>query len=79
MCAMADLLSADEIERMARERGMTIPDLCRAAGIAHTTFYRWRTGTHELTLGVYRRLHDVATTGMVAHEDGGVHRPSEAA
>jgi putative transposase len=40
--------TADEVARFLREadrdlaKGLTVSDICRKAGIAPTTFYRWR-------------------------------------
>jgi predicted transcriptional regulator len=56
---MERLLSPQEIERMAAEVGMPLAELFRRAGIAHTTFYRWRAGQTEPTLTVYRRIVNV--------------------
>lgn len=33
-----------EIERRAHARGVTIGAACKRAKIAHSTFYRWKTG-----------------------------------
>lgn len=30
------------VERLMRERGVTIPDICEATGIPPTTIYDWR-------------------------------------
>lgn len=59
MPAMDDLLTPQDIERMAKDRGITIAEVCRRAGIAHTTFGRWRRGETEPTLDVYRRIRAV--------------------
>ena len=40
--------TAEEVTRLLRDfdrdlaKGLTIPDICRKAGIAETTYYRWR-------------------------------------
>lgn len=40
--------SADEVARLLREadrdlaKGLTVGDICRKAGVAETTYYRWR-------------------------------------
>lgn len=49
-------LTAAEIEARAEEAGLTMADVCRAAGIAITTFWRWKTGQTEPTLGIYLKL-----------------------
>ncbi|MDE2468211.1 MAG: helix-turn-helix transcriptional regulator [Bradyrhizobium sp.] len=54
----ADLLSPKEIERLAGERGMSLPELCRAAGISHTTFYRWKAGKTVPSIDIYKRICD---------------------
>jgi transcriptional regulator with XRE-family HTH domain len=64
---MADLLSPADIERLARAKGMTLRDICAAAGIAYSTFGRWKRGETSPTLDVYRRLvaavSDAGSTG----------------
>lgn len=53
-----ELLSPSDVERLAIEAGVSLPDLCSRAGISHTTFYRWKAGKTEPTLDVYRRIRD---------------------
>jgi len=53
-----ELLSPGDVERLAGEAGVSLPDLCGRAGISHTTFYRWKAGKTEPTLEVYRRIRD---------------------
>lgn len=59
---MSDLLTPDDIERMAREAGKTIKAVCEEAGVAQSTFSRWRRGHTEPTLDVYRRISAAAST-----------------
>lgn len=56
---MKDLLTPDDVERLAAENGLSMSDLFARAGISHTTFYRWRAGKTEPTLAIYRRIRDV--------------------
>jgi predicted transcriptional regulator len=53
---MHDLLSPQEIEARAAEAGRTMTEVCRTAGVAPSTFTRWKAGQTEPTLGVYRKL-----------------------
>jgi predicted transcriptional regulator len=55
---MSDVLTPAEIEAKAKAAGLSIGDLCRSAGIALSTFYRWRAGETSPTLDVYQRLRD---------------------
>ena len=55
---MDELLTPTDIERRADAAGLSIKDVCERAGIAHTTFYRWKAGKTEPTLDVYRRIRD---------------------
>ncbi len=55
---MSQLLTPAEIEARAKDAGMSIVEVCRKAGIAPSTFYRWKAGETEPTLGVYQRLYD---------------------
>jgi predicted transcriptional regulator len=53
---MSELLTPEEIERRASVAGLSMADVCRSAGIARSTFSRWKAGETEPTLSVYRRL-----------------------
>jgi transcriptional regulator with XRE-family HTH domain len=53
---MAELLTPTDIERLAKQGGKSIAEVCREAGIAQSTFSRWKRGATEPTLDVYRRL-----------------------
>jgi transcriptional regulator with XRE-family HTH domain len=53
---------------LAKARGLTIAQLCARAGIAHSTFTRWRSGRTSPTLDVYQRLVDVARGASVARD-----------
>lgn len=55
------LLTPAEMEDLAAEAGITMAEACKRAGIAWSTFYRWRVGTTQTTLGVYRRLCEAIT------------------
>ena len=56
---MQDMLTPADIEAKAVEMGLTMGEVCRRAGIAHSTFTRWKAGRTEPTLDVYRKLRDV--------------------
>lgn len=51
-----DLLSPEDIERMAGAAGIPLTELCKRAGISHTTFYRWKNGERLPTMRVYVAL-----------------------
>ncbi len=53
--------TAAEIEARAKCNGLTVRDLCQRAGVAHSTFTRWRAGKTQPTLDVYTRLLDAST------------------
>jgi transcriptional regulator with XRE-family HTH domain len=53
---MSILLTPDQIEAKAAACGKSMAEVCRDAGIAQSTWSRWRRGETEPTLGVYRRL-----------------------
>jgi transcriptional regulator with XRE-family HTH domain len=71
---MCILLAPDEIEAKAAAVGKSMADVCREAGIAPSTFSRWRRGETEPTLGVYRRICLAAGVNV-----GPVAPPAEAA
>jgi predicted transcriptional regulator len=51
-----DMLSADEIYARACSVGLTIEDLAYGAGVAPSTFVRWKAGKTSPTLDVYTRV-----------------------
>jgi transcriptional regulator with XRE-family HTH domain len=65
---MDRLLSAADVERLADEAGLSVAELCKRAKIAHTTFYRWRTGRTSPSLDVYCRLQDALRAAAAAAE-----------
>lgn len=53
---MSHLLSPQEIEARAKEAGLSMATLCERAGIALSTFYRWKAGTTSPSVAIYQRL-----------------------
>ena len=53
---MPSLLSPSAIEVLAAQAGLSMAEVCRRAGIAQSTFTRWKAGRTEPTLDVYRKL-----------------------
>ena len=53
---MDDLLSPQDVERIAAQAGLPLGELFKRAGIAHTTFYRWKNGETLPTMRVYERI-----------------------
>jgi transcriptional regulator with XRE-family HTH domain len=60
---MDELLTPSDIERIAAEAGITVPELCKRAGIAHTTFYRWKKKRTSPSIAVYERLRNALRAG----------------
>ena len=56
MACFRDPLTPTEMEDRAKAAGLTLTELCDRAGIAVSTFYRWRMGETEPRLSVYKRL-----------------------
>jgi transcriptional regulator with XRE-family HTH domain len=54
--AMDELLTPADIERLAGEAGLTLKEVCARAGIAQSTFSRWRAGKTAPSIDVYQRL-----------------------
>lgn len=50
------LPDALEIEARANRHGIRVNALCREVGIARSTFSRWKAGTTEPQLRVYRKI-----------------------
>ncbi len=53
---MVDLLSPFDVEEIARSNGRTMAQVCRAAGVAPSTFSRWRAGKTSPSIDVYQNL-----------------------
>jgi transcriptional regulator with XRE-family HTH domain len=49
-------LSPAEIEALAGSAGLSMAEVCRRAGLAQSTFTRWKSGKTEPTLDAYRKL-----------------------
>lgn len=58
---MSDLLTASDIEARAGLAGISMAEVCRRAGVAQSTFTRWKAGKTEPTLDIYRKLRDAAS------------------
>lgn len=53
---MSDLLTPADVERLARERGITMAEVCRRAGIATSIFTRWKSGLTAPNYKNYQRI-----------------------
>ena len=53
---MDSLLTPADIERLAEEAGLTLKEVCARAGIAQSTFSRWRAGKTVPSIDVYQRI-----------------------
>lgn len=60
MLLMHALMTPQQIEEMAKENGLTMQQVCRTAGVAFSTFTRWRQKKTEPRIGIYSRLVDAA-------------------
>lgn len=47
-----------DAESRAQAGGLSIDDLCKAAGIARSTWQRWKSGATEPTMRTWRRVED---------------------
>ena len=50
------IITAADIEERAKKAGKTMAEVCREAGIAPSTFSRWKNGTTKPLLDVFERL-----------------------
>lgn len=57
---MRDTLSPHDIEQIADNAGSSIAAICRDAGVARSTFSRWKAGQTSPSLAVYARIRDAA-------------------
>lgn len=53
---MMQIATAEQVEEHARRAGKSLAGICRDAGIARSTFTRWKSGRTEPTLAVYKRI-----------------------
>ncbi len=53
---MSELLTPHEIERLARERGLTLTELSIRSGVARSIFQRWKVGKQNPTIRSYQAL-----------------------
>ncbi|OUJ03177.1 hypothetical protein HK14_03160 [Acetobacter cibinongensis] len=57
---MHTLLTPQQIEQAAKENGLSMQQVCVSAGVAFSTFTRWRQKKTEPRIGIYRRLVNAA-------------------
>ena len=53
---MTVLLTPHEVETRAKANGRSIADICRDAGIAQSTFSRWKRNKNSPSIDVYQRI-----------------------
>lgn len=53
---MSELLTPSQIEAQAKEAGLSVVELCKKAGVAPSTFFRWRAATTSPTLDMYQKI-----------------------
>lgn len=63
---MEDLLTPIEVEEQAKSAGWTMAEVCRIAGVAQSTFTRWKNGTTCPSVDVALRLRDAARAARAA-------------
>lgn len=64
---MPDVLSAIEIQKRARERGMNVEQLLRKAEVNRSMWTRWQ-GGKDINLKTYRKLLSAIDTATVEDE-----------
>lgn len=60
MLLMHKLMTPQQIETIAKENGLTMRQVCQTAGVAFSTFTRWRQKKTEPRIGIYTRLVNAA-------------------
>ena len=53
---MSELPTPRDIERLAFDAGISMTELCRRAGVAYSTFSRWKADVSSVKLSVVDRL-----------------------
>jgi len=71
-CAYARPMDAvsvvEDLEAQARARGLSISEVCREAGVARSTFTRWKSGDHTPNFRTIQKISDVLTAANGAVE-----------
>ncbi len=49
----------EDLEAQAREAGKSISEVCRQAGVARSTFTRWKSGDNEPNVRTLQKISDV--------------------
>lgn len=49
----------EDLEAQARARGLSISEVCRQAGVARSTFTRWKSGDNEPNVRTLQKISDV--------------------
>jgi transcriptional regulator with XRE-family HTH domain len=62
MKTTTDLVTPQRLQDWAHSCGLRMNDICREAGIARSTWWRWKTERNGMTLAVYIRLVDALKT-----------------
>lgn len=45
-----------DLEAQARAKGLSISDVCQEAGVARSTFTRWKAGSHEPNMRTFQKI-----------------------
>jgi hypothetical protein len=56
---MDDPIDPRALHERATAAGLTISEMCARAGIAESTFHRWKRGANAINVGIYKRLRAV--------------------
>jgi transcriptional regulator with XRE-family HTH domain len=67
---MSYTVPPSEVEEHAKAAGKTMADVCREAGIAQSTFSRWKAGHTSPTLEKYNALLKAAAVPHTLNEAG---------
>jgi hypothetical protein len=60
---VVDLLDVVELERVAKQRRLSMAQACRIAGVAPSTWQRWKQGQSQPRVPVMLRIRDAVLTG----------------
>ncbi len=53
---MDSISVVEDLEAQAREAGKSISEVCREAGVARSTFTRWKSGDHTPNIRTIQKL-----------------------
>ena len=77
LIGMDSISVVEELEARAKAVGLSLNEVCRQAGVARSTFTRWKSGDHTPTIRVLQKMDEVVSDEetAIAENEGGPRHP----